>query len=217
MDEREWLACKDSQEMLEFLRNRGSNRKRRLFACACSRRIWKRLPDELSRRAVELAERYADGRAKKAELVEAREATLQKWGSGGRDPVPVFAASAAYCAAKSVASPRHIRDAAKSANIASGDRESAAQSNLLRCIFGNPFRPIALDSAWQTPAVVRLAQAVYDKRTLLIGNLKASRLAGLADALEEAGCNDLDILSHLRDPGPHVRGCWPVDLLLGKE
>jgi hypothetical protein len=87
----------------------------------------------------------------------------------------------------------------------------------LRCIFGNPFRPVSLAPAWLTPAVLKLAQAAYDDRILPPGHLDNTRLAVLADALEEAGCTDPDILSHVRGPGPHVRGCWPVDLLLGKE
>ena len=89
--------------------------------------------------------------------------------------------------------------------------------DLLREIVGNPFRPVALDPAWRTPSVVSLAQAAYEERILPGGTLDSERLAVLADALEEAGCDNADILSHLRGPGPHVRGCWVVDLLLGKE
>jgi hypothetical protein len=65
--------------------------------------------------------------------------------------------------------------------------------------------------------LVALAQAAYDQRELPAGTLDPTRLAVLADALEEAGCDQADLLSHLRDPGPHVRGCWVIDLLLGKE
>jgi hypothetical protein len=95
--------------------------------------------------------------------------------------------------------------------------ELNAQVNLLRCVFGNPFRPIALNPSWLTPTVTPLAQAAYEHRTLPSGTLTPDRLAVLADALEDAGCTDADILSHLRGPGPHVRGCWVVDLLLGKS
>jgi hypothetical protein len=94
----------------------------------------------------------------------------------------------------------------------------AMQCDLLRDIFGNPFRPTTLDSArltWNDSAVVRLAQAAYDNRTLPAGTLDPDRLAVLADALEEAGCTDAEILGHLR--GPHVRGCHIVDLLTGRE
>lgn len=95
-------------------------------------------------------------------------------------------------------------------------KERACQAYLLHDIFGNPFRPAALDSAWRTPTVVSLAQTAYDERTLPAGTLDPDRLAVLADALEDAGCDNADILSHLRGEGPHVRGCWVVDLLLGK-
>jgi hypothetical protein len=94
--------------------------------------------------------------------------------------------------------------------------EAKAQAALLRDIPGNPFRSVPLSPAWQTPQVVALAQAAYEQRGLPAGTLDVARLAVLADALEEAGCDQADLLDHLRGPGPHVRGCWAVDLLLGK-
>jgi hypothetical protein len=81
---------------------------------------------------------------------------------------------------------------------------------VMREIFGNPFRPVTIDPAWLTPTVTSLAQAIYDDRAF-------DRLAILADALEDAGCNQQDILDHCRQPGEHTRGCWVVDLVLGKE
>jgi hypothetical protein len=92
-------------------------------------------------------------------------------------------------------------------------KEDEAQSGLLRCVFGNPFRPVTLTPAllaWNDGTVVRLAQAIYEDRAF-------DRLPVLGDALEEAGCDNPDILTHCRQPGPHVRGCWVVDLVLGKE
>jgi hypothetical protein len=84
------------------------------------------------------------------------------------------------------------------------------QSTVLRCIFGNPFRPASRTDAWQTANVVAIARAIYHEGSF-------DRLPILADALEEAGCTDADLLAHCRGPDPHVRGCWVVDLLLGKE
>jgi hypothetical protein len=89
------------------------------------------------------------------------------------------------------------------------DDEMPPQCCLLRDIFGNPFRRIALDPAWliwQGGTIPILAKAIYDERNF-------DHLPILADALEEAGCHDTDILGHCRHPGPHVRGCWVVDLL----
>jgi len=98
----------------------------------------------------------------------------------------------------------HIRGA--STNLVDG----LMRSRLLREIFGNPFRPVAFDPTWLTPAVVELAQTIYDDRTF-------DHMPELADALEQAGCDNAEVLAHLRGPGPHVRGCWALDLILGKE
>jgi hypothetical protein len=88
---------------------------------------------------------------------------------------------------------------------------------LFRDITGNPFRPCGLDPALRTTTVTNLAHAAYDQRTLTTGTLDLARLAILADALEEAGCTNTDILNHLRGPDPHIRGCWALDALLGQS
>ena len=77
-------------------------------------------------------------------------------------------------------------------------------------VFGNPFCSVALDPTWLTPSVFKLAQTIYEERAF-------DRLLNVAEVLQEAGCNNEEILSHCREPGPHVRGCWVVDLLLNKE
>jgi hypothetical protein len=89
------------------------------------------------------------------------------------------------------------------------------QCHLLRDVV--PYQIKKCDSNLMTSEVASLARAAYEERALSSGELDPIRLAVLADALEEAGCDDTDILAHLRAPGPHVRGCWPVDLLLGKS
>jgi hypothetical protein len=96
------------------------------------------------------------------------------------------------------------------------DAERAAQADLLRCVAGNPFRPAGLDPFSRTPTVASLAQAAYDERVLPSGELDSLRMAVLADALEETGAGG-DVLGHLRSLGPHVRGCWVVDLILGRS
>ena len=89
-------------------------------------------------------------------------------------------------------------------------RERVAQADALRDIFGNPFRPVTLNLTWLQPAIVPLARTIYDERAF-------DRMPELADALERAGCDNADVLSHCRQGGEHVRGCWVVDLVLGKS
>ena len=91
--------------------------------------------------------------------------------------------------------------------------ERKAQAALLRDILGNPFRPTAIDPgvlSWSDGTVAHLARSIYDERAF-------DRMPILADALEGAGCDNADILAHCRAPGEHVRGCWVVDLVLGKK
>jgi hypothetical protein len=87
--------------------------------------------------------------------------------------------------------------------------EELAQADLIRC-FGNPFRPITFSPEWRTDTTLSLAQQMYDSRDF-------GAMPILADALQDAGCEDEQLLTHCRGPGPHVRGCWVVDLVLGKE
>jgi hypothetical protein len=202
MTEGEWLDCADPAPMLEFLCGNASDRKLRLSAAACSRRDWVRISAP-GRAAVEVAEAFADGLAGPEELRAARQACK----FAGGDAAWYAAASRAAVAA---------RNAALSAQAGSDPTpERAAQAALLRCVFGNPFRPVALDSDWRVPAVVALAQGAYKERQLPAGTLDPQRLAVLADALEEAGA-DVAVVAHLRSDGPHVRGCHVVDLILGK-
>jgi hypothetical protein len=90
------------------------------------------------------------------------------------------------------------------------EKEKRIQYQILHDIFGNPFRPVAFDPAWRTSTALAIAQGIYDDRAF-------DRLPILADALQDAGCENGDILSHLRGEGPHVKGCWALDLVLGKE
>jgi hypothetical protein len=227
MTEAEWLACDDSGPMLNFLRGKASERKLRLFACACARRAWHLLPDERSRRAVEVAERLADGLAGPEAVRAARAAADELWVGAGRPATLALdaAAEAAWAALHEVAS-QAAEQAATGAEWAAGARsnpaatlparvaERKAQADVLRCLFGpSPFRPLPRLNpawlAWDGGTVPKLAAVVYEKRAF-------DRLPILADALEEVGCDAAELLTHLRGPGPHVRGCWAVDLLLGK-
>ena len=234
MTEAEWSNCTDPAPMLEFLRGKASDRKLRLWAVACCRRIWTYLATERARRAVEVSERYADGLARRGELIAAYGATTgvshaelaAGWSAKlGKVKAPRTAAWFAAVASSPKVGP---------VERALGDRldppfqppvedvaaEQCCQSDLLRDLIGSPFRPVHVDpawGAWHDGAVVKLAQAVYEERELPSGHLDAARLAVLADMLEEAGCTDADLLGHMRSPGAHVRACWAVDALLGKE
>ncbi|MCE9560806.1 MAG: hypothetical protein K8U57_02000 [Planctomycetes bacterium] len=88
--------------------------------------------------------------------------------------------------------------------------EARVQSNLLRCVIGNPFRPILVNPSWLTSTVVSLARGIYDEKAF-------DRMPILADALQDAGCDNTAILDHCRAPGPHVRGCCVLDLILGNS
>jgi hypothetical protein len=194
--------------MLEFLRGKASDRRLRLFGVACCRRIWHLLADGRSRRAVEVAERYADGRASDEQL---RAASGEAASVGVGFGIQFSPANAAHFAAHAG---HAFADRCRmyAARAVADPAEAAAQASLIRCLWGSPFRRAAVAPSLRSchdGTVVRLAQAIYDAGAF-------DRPPVLADALEEAGCTDADILDHLRGPGPHVRGCWPVDLILGK-
>jgi hypothetical protein len=311
MTKEAWLASTDPAAMLRYLthemvpgrvtpqfsgpRPRGvpltSTRKLRLFAVACCRQVYHLLTDERSRRAVEVAERYADGKANMAyDITRAQDAIDRAFVESDNSPVVLMVSWA-------------LRSATETASRMTGCDivPPTTQAAILRDIVGNPWRPVTLphdpacrvcdgtgrylvgrgedaDSyAWQccpwlTPTVVALAQTAYDERpglrenapmlcptcratgwvhtdypfgrkscstchgtgTLADGRLDPERLWVLADAMEEAGCDGElcdcmnewcppghrkphPLLAHLRDPGPHYRGMWSLDLLLGKE
>lgn len=225
MTEREWLACTELKKMLGFLADKASDRKMRLFICACCRLVWELLTETACRKAVEVGELYADGvvaearfQAASGAVDRAAERVMEEEYDPGGYGAPQAATYA--CCARGAAPAlawSAVTCAGAAANMNGMYSASHEQIACLRDILGNPFRPILINRAWQTPTVVSLAQAAYDNRILPVGTLDNTRLTVLADALEEAGCDNADILTHLRQPGEHVRGCWVVDLLLGKE
>jgi hypothetical protein len=204
----EWLASKDAYPMLDCLRGKASDRKLRLFACALGRRLWDKFDQQAVRRAVEIAEWVADGLAPPAALEGVLDAAFR----AVRGPRGVHAP---WAAANS-ADPDvwHAAYAAATQAGMTGLRKAGVAA-ILREVFGNPFRPIALVPSSVTAEVRALAQAAYTAHILPAGTLDGARLGVLADALEEAGCADEALLDHLRGKGPHVRGCWAVDALFG--
>jgi hypothetical protein len=222
--ESEWLACTDPKPMLEFLSGKVSDRKLRLFGVACCRRVWHVLTDGRTRTATEVAETYVDGAVGRWELEKAHKDACDAASASTGPPAAVAATfcgtNLSYKDASMVASNCSVfaaQSISSAWNAEPVPTEREAQSLLLLDIIGPLlFRPVTVSPAWLSPQVVALAQAAYDERELPAGHLDLARLAVLADALEDAGCTDAGLLGHLRGPGPHVRGCWAVDLLLGK-
>ncbi len=243
MTEAQWLACDDPWNMWRFLRGRLSKRKNLLLACAGFRRLWHVLADPRVRRLVEVQEHNADCAARIDEVVRAgRDATeAMRVAASKFPPRPTGSrkcrANRAARAARARANAEVL--AAETASLYLPDngwwalvrlaivakrdarsrgepgipaiqKERRQHCHLIRDLFGNPFRPVTVDPGWRSPTVMAVAGALYEERRL-------QDLPVLADALEEAGCADPDILRHCRGPGPHALGCWVVDLLLEKR
>jgi hypothetical protein len=211
--EDEWLKCAVPQNMLAYLRRtQGSDRKLRLFGSAILHHHSELFSDEGSRRVLDANERFADGLAPWVDLIATISSSERALGWGLRHLVASLATG----------DPRRLGWAVEEISRRQDREEVNRQArrqyriivcSLLREVFGNPFRPMAVDPrwlSWNGATVPRLAQDIYDDRDF-------DRLSVLADALEEAGCVSSEILAHCRAPGRHVRGCWVVDLLLGKS
>ncbi len=246
MTEVEWLAASDPTPMLAFLKSKASDRKLRLFAVSCCRRLWHLLDDDYGRPALESCEQCAEGLMSVDDL----------WALGNKNEISTNydlheliaqrmdiipgAVSAAFLAVGLTMGMTGWRQVTTSAERAAGTvarlgmgskaddfayeeqeeyeqaalpfaaPEKNAQATLLRDIFDNPFRLASIDSTWLTSDVRILAEGIYRDRAF-------DRMPILADALQDAGCDNEGILTHCRSEGPHVRGCWVVDLVLGKS
>jgi hypothetical protein len=213
--EGEWTTCADAGLLLSACRERGSpvsERKLRLFASACVCHIWDRLPDNRCRQALMVGERLADGEVGAAGLAAARQAVwaaLQDVAPEFMSPEEHAIVAAWYTLADSGLICFAAANRSASCLGAGKAAEEVQHAVVFRDIVGNPFRPVAVLPAWQSSTVAALARGIYDDRAF-------DRLPSLADALMDAGCDDPDILAHCRSEGPHVRGCWVVDLVLGK-
>lgn len=293
MTPEQWLASEDPAAMLEALkqgepcagRTQGqADRRMRLFACACCRAVFHLLTDERSRRAVEVAEQYADGLATAEELLAAADAAYRVADNPPRYPPNMETLPNGKWANATAAATNSAWKQDQTTAIVWQTGQAgvppATQAALLRDIIGNPWRPatLPLDArrkvpcpdcpdgqpdewcddcsghgtvtewrcSWLTSTVMALAEAAYAERPGRVcgecvsahmdgvaprrkncracngtgriddGSLDPDRLLVLSDALEESGCDDPDILEHLRTPRVHVRGCWCIDLLLGK-
>jgi hypothetical protein len=211
MNEAEWLTCCHVRTMLDFIRGRVSERKLWLFAVACLREgPWDRLPAAWQA-SVEVEERFADGRATESEV----NASWQKRLWPDAEGIVWEVQGQAWAVAQDAASDAFV------STIGRGDWTQdkiqtigAAQCELLRDIVGNPFSPpVPLSSQRlisEGDTIRMFAQSLYDDR-------RFESLPHLAQMLEKAGCAELGLVTHLRQPTKHVRGCWALDLLLGLE
>lgn len=234
MTEQEWLVSDNTAAMLDSIQERADSRKLRLFACACCRRVWNYLPDARSRRAIDALESVVDDPPAQLQSIGvgqfgAAGSVSRTAASAAADPALAsrHAAWAVIIAASNVTVLPATTSLAK-AILAAGavveaaegqwggpppgvvdEDELTAQRTLLRDIIGNPFRPVRLAATWRTSTALALARQMYQSRDF-------SAMPILADALQDAGCENEDVLNHCRQPGEHVRGCWVVDLLTGR-
>ncbi|HEV3384706.1 MAG TPA: hypothetical protein VG097_07815 [Gemmata sp.] len=209
MTEAEWLECKDPDEWLESLRWEASGRKARLFGVACCRSFMSfvNFANDLIPKAIDAAERYADGQVSSNKASETAMFIDSRLSEEEIDHLTdeeaiLFGSVERMCLSNDI-----WEDVQGVVNSLPRNYQNAA---FLRDIFGNLFRPVILNPVWLTSTVVALAQQMYDSRDF-------SPLPILADALQDAGCDNEGILNHCRQPGVYVRGCWAVDLLLGKQ
>ena len=191
MTENEWLVSADPKPMLDALGERLSKRKLRLLACAFFRHLY--APSHPLNSIIEVGEKLADGTASGEELRAAR--SLAR----GQEPYQMMAIQVVVSDATS-----------DMVYLVLGRGRARMHALRVRELFGNPFRPVSVDPTWITSDVLALATGIYQDQAF-------DRLPILADALQDAGCDSEDVLNHLRSDGPHVLGCWSLDLVLGKS
>jgi hypothetical protein len=221
MTEAEWLACEDPDAMRVELLSAGplSERRLRLLGCACCRRLWKLMTDKRSQQAVEGAERYVEEQLSITDLQGLHDAARRAWEAAPYEMGKKANSTAAAAATATYVSSSHIDINVLSNTMGAAVEgfpkkarklsEQRCQAILLRDVFGNPFRAVTFSQSWRTDTAVSLARQMYEARNF-------SAMPILADALQDAGCDNDEILDHCRQPGEHVRGCWVVDLVLGK-
>ncbi len=222
MTEETWLRMTTpTVQLLGFMEERVSDRKRRLFAVACCYLAWDHLGSEGLRRGVEAAELLADGKVT-TQKVKALRRAVEPDLRGGYE----YRDAARHAVHYTLIVAKHLNGITAAAHCAtavgySAAGEQAAYSSperkrqeeghmrLLRDVLGNPFRPVVFEEGWRTTTTTALVTGIYEEKVF-------DRMPILADALEEAGCDSREVLDHCRGPGEHVRGCWVVDLVLGK-
>lgn len=217
MKEADWLASSNARHLLQGVRSRLGDRKLRLLACACCRRVWHLLVSECSRRAVAVAERYADGLVSPQRLNDiyqgARAGISEKRGPAGAAAATVAALASApelttggRALELAAALDELARTTAGMSRPGELPLDAAWCADLVRDAFGPAAGIPRIDQAWQTSDVRILARRAYEDRDFLA-------VALLGDALEDAGCTVSALLDHCRSGKIHGRGCWVVDLV----
>jgi hypothetical protein len=212
MTEAEWLES-DAPSWMVTCAARDRPRKLRLLVCAACRTVWDLLRDNRSRLALQNLEEYADNFNNARLLDAARSLSDAAWRALWNTQSGKAAAYAVYRAAEPARNLDLCDDVVSVLTSEGGMTSEVARHHicsLVRDVLGNPFRSVSVTSVWLTPDVLALARAMYELRDF-------SAMPILADALQDAGCDSDDILAHCRGVGPHVRGCWVVDLVLGKQ
>jgi hypothetical protein len=222
MTEEQWLTTRDDLAMLEQIQADVSLRKLRLLYCGAARHRWDLVRPKRWKDAVALGEQLAERDDENAReqmkstlysyiIRRKRREKLKRYGLN-LDCWPPSDANAIHSLLLgSMFSDRMLRQSHRISAWTTGRIVvSEVAASFLRCIFGNPFSPVVFVESWRTETAVALAAGIYEERAF-------DRLPILADALEDAGCDHADVLTHCRVPSPHVRGCWVVDGVLGKS
>jgi hypothetical protein len=219
MTEAEWQQFVNVEPMLVGLRRTFGGEKIRLFGCLVYRRVWDRLDDGF-RYLLDITEEWATSAISFEEWRGAWERNPNPFQAGafGDDAQIVRSlATSTYGYVLSAAWRAAVRARQMAVSHAPAESlkgfekaERKWQAVVLRDLYGNPFRPVAADPSWLTSTVVQLAEGIYRDRAF-------DRMPILADALQDAGCENEDVLNHCRQPGVHARGCWLVDLLTGRK
>jgi hypothetical protein len=221
MTEEEWSKSDSVGTIVDGIRRHGRfrssviGRKSRLAACAILRLILPQLGNSIWMGIIEATDDYSERGGSLTDiesriLEDPHVELLSRFPH--RHPLLSLVQSDPFDAVSSVA--REARPflylLSEGANGYTEEEFYAGAVSLNRDSFGNPFRPVAFDPNWRTSNVVSLARSMNESRDF-------SAMPILSDALQDAGCDHADILDHCRGSGPHVRGCWVVDLVLGKS
>jgi hypothetical protein len=218
-----WLSCSTPSRLLEAAHSQLTQRKQRLFACACCRSIWHLIRDEAGKAAVEVAERHVDQpdwermQETRRTVEAAARHSWALWDDGSAEALEATVATTnddpELSAFEASGYAARAAQSAADGDVEQWKAERRRQCNLIRDLFENPMLPpVRIDRSWldwRGGIVLRMARSVYEEH-------RFEELPILADALEDAGCAVSSILDHLRGPGPHFKGSWCLDLLLAR-